>query len=54
MIGIVEATELPSGNNFHDIEVRLSNDFGALRYVEIIKNYKQAQQLELERKVKDN
>ena len=53
MIGVIEATELPSGNNFHDIRVRLSNDFGTLRYVEIVKNSKQAQQLELEKQVEE-
>ena len=53
MIGVVEATELPSGNSFHDIKVHLSNDFGALNYVEVVKNIKQAQQLELEKEVKD-
>ena len=53
MIGIIESTELPSGNNFHDIKVRLSNNFGALRYVEIVKNRKQNQQLELEKGVRE-
>jgi len=53
MIGVVEETDLPSGNSFHDIKVRLSNDFGALNYVEVVKNIKQAQQLELEKEVKN-
>jgi len=53
MIGVVEETELPSGNSFHDIKVRLSNDFGSLRYVEVVKNIKQAQQLALEKEVKN-
>lgn len=53
MIGTVEATELPSGNNFHEIKVRLSNDFSTLRYVQVIDNLKQAQQLELERETRE-
>lgn len=51
MIGVVEEAELPSGSSFHDIKVKLVNDFGSLRYVEIIKNINQQQQLELEREV---
>jgi len=53
MIGTIATTELPSGNNFHDIKVQLSNDFGALRYVEIVINRKQAQQLKLEQEAKE-
>ncbi len=53
MIGTIASTELPSGNNFHNIKVRLSNDFGTLRYVEIVKNRKQTQQLELEKEIKE-
>lgn len=53
MIGTVEATTLPSGNNFHDIKVRLSNDFSTLRYVQVVNNLKQTQQLELEKKTRE-
>ncbi len=53
MIGIVETTKLPSGNNFHEIKVRLSNDFGTLRYVQVVKNLKQKQQLELEKETRE-
>ncbi len=53
LIGVVEETNLPSGSNFHDIKVLLSNDFSALDYVEIIENLKQSEQLELEREVSD-
>ena len=50
MIGTVETTTLPSGNNFHEIKVRLSNDFSTLRYVQVVDNLKQIQQLELEKR----
>ena len=40
LIGIIEEKALEGGSNFFNIKVRLSNDFTALRYVEIIKNYK--------------
>ena len=53
MIGVVEETKLPSGDNFHEIKVRLSNDFGALRYVEVVRNLGQAQQLKLEKEARD-
>ena len=53
LIGVVEETNLPSGSNFHNIKVLLSNDFSALDYVEIIENLKQSEQLELEREVTD-
>lgn len=53
MIGVVQETNLPEGNNFHNIRVRLNTDFSSLRYVEVIKNLKQAQQLELQKEVTD-
>ena len=53
LIWIVQETNLPEGSNFHNIKVLLNNDFGSLRYVQIIKNLKQAQQRELEKEVSD-
>ena len=53
LIGVVEETNLPSGSNFHNIKVLLSNDFSSLDYVEIIENLRQSEQLELEREVSD-
>jgi len=53
VIGVVQETNLPEGSNFHSIKVLLNNDFGSLRYVQIIKNHKQAQQLELQKEVTD-
>lgn len=53
VIGVVQETNLPEGSNFHNIKVLLNNDFGSLRYVQIIKNLKQAQQLELQKEVTD-
>lgn len=53
LVGVVEETNLPSGNSFHEVKVLLSNDFSSLEYVEIIKNLKQAQQKELEKEVLD-
>ncbi len=53
MIGIIEETSLAGGSNFHDIKVRLNNDIGSLRYVQVVRNLKQAQQLELEKEARE-
>jgi rod shape-determining protein MreC len=53
MIGTVHETHVPDGSNFHHIDVSLDNDFSVLSHVYIIKNFKQQQQLDLEKEVSD-
>ena len=53
MIGEVDKVDLPKGSSFYDIRVSLNNDFSALRYVYVINNFKQEQQLDLEKEVSD-
>ena len=40
MIGVIDEFEQPSGENYYDIKVRLSANFKAIRYVEVIENMK--------------
>jgi rod shape-determining protein MreC len=46
-VGTIESFSLEKGN-FYDIKVRLSTDFQRLFHVNIIRNYRQDEQLELE------
>ena len=38
MIGVVEKTELGDGDNYHRTTLRLSTDYRALKYVQVIHN----------------
>ncbi len=51
IIGEVAKVDLPRGSNFYDINVLLSNDFSTLKYVYVINNFKQQEQLDLEKEV---
>ncbi len=45
--GIIESYQLESGN-FYDIRVRLATDFQSLFHVNVIRNYRQVEQLNVE------
>jgi rod shape-determining protein MreC len=47
MVGQIESFSLEKGN-FYDIRVRLSTDFQSLFHVNVIRNYKQVEQMKLE------
>jgi rod shape-determining protein MreC len=51
MIGVVDEYEQPDGENYYDIKVRLSANFKAIRYVEIIENIKRKELKILENKI---
>ncbi len=51
MVGTVESYSLEKGN-FYDIGVRLSTDFQHLFHVNVIRNYRQEEQLNLEDRVR--
>jgi rod shape-determining protein MreC len=46
-VGIIESYSLDRGN-FYDISVRLFTDFQRLYHVNVIRNYRQEEQLNLE------
>jgi rod shape-determining protein MreC len=50
MIGVIDEFAQPSGENYYDIKVRLSANFKAIRYVEVIENMKR-DELEMLKKV---
>ncbi len=37
-IGVVEHIDLPDGDTYYDLNVRLTVDFGKLRYVQVVRN----------------
>ena len=47
-IGIIESSHLDDDKNFHDIKVKLSNDFTSLSYVYVIKNKLKAEKDSIE------
>ncbi len=51
LVGEIESFSLEQGN-FYDIRVRLSNDFQSLYQVNIIRNYRQEEQLNLENQLR--
>jgi len=53
MIGIVEEYAQPEGENYYDIKVRLSTNFKAIRYVEVIENMKKDELENLEKIMED-
>ncbi len=48
MIGTIDKWDQESGTNFYNIKVKLSTNFRALRYVEVVKNTKQDELKRLE------
>lgn len=48
MIGIIEKWDQEGGTNFYNIKVKLSTNFRTLKYVEVVKNTKQAELKKLE------
>ncbi len=48
MIGIISKFDVESGTNFYNIKVDLSTNFRTLKYVEVVKNTKQAELKKLE------
>jgi rod shape-determining protein MreC len=51
MVGEIDAFSLEQGN-FYDIRIRLYNDFQQLYHVNIIRNYRQEEQLNLESQIR--
>ena len=49
MIGTVQSFEQPKGENYYDISVKLSTNFKALSYVEVIENKGKSEMDELEK-----
>ena len=54
LIGIVDEVKTSGGNNFQDIQVRLSTPFGKLSYVYIISNLLKDEQRVLEEPIKND
>lgn len=48
MIGTIKTFDVESGTNFYNIKVELSTNFRTLKYVEVVKNTKQAELKKLE------
>jgi rod shape-determining protein MreC len=48
MIGIIEKWDQEGGTNFYNIKVKLSTNFRTLKYVEVVRNTKQAELKKLE------
>lgn len=53
MIGVVNEFNQPEGENYYDIKVRLSANFKAIRYVEVIENVKKEELENLENGIKN-
>lgn len=53
MIGIIDEYTQPEGENYYDIKVRLSTNFKAISYVEVIDNIKKDELENLEKEMKD-
>ena len=54
MVGTINSFEQPSGENYYDIVVKLSTNFKALSYVEVIKNLDKKEIKELEKIATDD
>jgi rod shape-determining protein MreC len=48
LIGVIEQFQLKDGDNFYDITLRLSTDFGKLSYIYVVNNLRKEEQLMLE------
>jgi rod shape-determining protein MreC len=48
MIGTISKFDVEGGTNFYNIKVELSTNFRTLKYVEVVKNTKQAELKKLE------
>jgi rod shape-determining protein MreC len=48
MIGVISKFDRVSGTNFYNIKVELTTNFKTLKYVEVVKNTKRAEQIKLE------
>lgn len=53
IIGVVDEYEQPEGESYYDIKVRLSANFKAIRYVEVIENIKKEELENLENRIRD-
>ena len=54
IVGTVSDFEKQHDDNFYSLEVKLATDFQALNNVRIIRNFRQAEQLEVEQEAKRN
>lgn len=54
VVGTVESHEKQHDDNFYSVRVKLSTDFSSLAYVRVISNYRQEEQLNLEKEAKAN
>jgi rod shape-determining protein MreC len=54
MIGIIDSLEKPAGENYYKISVKLSVDFRALSYVDVVENLKKDEIKALESKKTDD
>lgn len=54
IVGVVDNFERQHDDNFYSLQVRLATDFQALNNVRIIKNFRQAEQLGIEKEAKRN
>ncbi|MBI1266505.1 MAG: rod shape-determining protein MreC [Cryomorphaceae bacterium] len=53
LVGIVESYESPDGENFFDLNIRLTTKFYQLNYVQVVNNFMSKEQLELEARRED-
>ena len=54
MVGTIKSFDLKEGNNFYDIEINLSTDFGKLSFVYVINNLMKEEQKKLEKTSQEN
>lgn len=53
-IGVVSSVANLEGSNFHDITVKLGNDFSKLRYVSVVENLLKKEQRDLENQTEED
>lgn len=54
MIGIIQSFERPAGGNYYNIKVKLSTNFKALTFVEVVDNLNKTEINELENLIQDD
>ena len=47
MIGTIDTFHIPSGRNFYEITVNLTNDMNAIQYIYVVNNLQKEEQLKL-------
>ena len=53
-MGTIDEFEKIAGNTFYNVTIKLSTDFSQLKYVTVVKNLKQEEQMNLEKTTQDD